>query len=209
MTSSSRPGPEIAELLRIARQGDREAVGRLLEACRSYMKLLVRVQIGRLLRGKMDPSDVVQEAFLEAHRSFGRFRGTTEAELLAWLRQILASRLADTIRHYNAKRRDVRIERQLAEELKRSSEAASALAQLGSSPSKHAVRQEEAARLAAVLEELPPGYREVILLRQVEGLSFAQVAERMGRSVDSVKKLWVRGLRRLRRALGETLDGSD
>ena len=206
MTSSSGDG--IDGLLRQGREGGQEAIGRLLEGCRSYMKLLVNVQLGRTLRVKVDPSDLVQEAFLEAHRSFQSFRGTTEAELMDWLRRILASRLVAVLRRYGAKRRDVHLERRLSEELKRSSEAAEALVRLGSSPSKDVARQEDAARLAAVLEQLAPGYREVILVRHMEGLTFPQVAERMGRSVDSVKKLWVRGLASLRRALGAESHGT-
>src|SRR6202040_2404394 len=85
------PRPPTEELLRRARAGDDAARGRLLEAYRSYLTLLARVQLGRDLQGKVDPSDLVQEAFLEAHRDFGQFQGQTEAELRAWLRRLLAT----------------------------------------------------------------------------------------------------------------------
>ncbi|HMF11160.1 MAG TPA: sigma factor, partial [Gemmataceae bacterium] len=88
MTAASRPEP--SALLRFARAGDDEALGLLLEMYRPYLSLLARVQLGRRLRGKAGASDVVQDAFLGAHRDFVQFRGETEHEFLAWLRQVLA-----------------------------------------------------------------------------------------------------------------------
>ena len=80
------------DLIQEARGGDAAALGRLLELYRRYLALLARVHIGQRLQGKADASDIVQEAFLQAHRNFGRFRGATEAQLVGWLRQILAAR---------------------------------------------------------------------------------------------------------------------
>src|SRR3954462_1863633 len=92
------PDPE--QLLQEARAGDAATLGRLLELYRRYLALLARVQIGQRLRGKADASDLVQETFLEAHRNFARFRGTSEVEFVRWLRQILAANLADLFRRY-------------------------------------------------------------------------------------------------------------
>src|SRR5437016_14501084 len=110
------------QLLTQARAGDAAALGKLLERYRGYLTLLARLQIGRRLQGKADAADLVQETFLEAHQNWGRFRGTTEAELLSWLRRILAAQIADLMRRYlGAQRRDVRLERELAAELDHSS----------------------------------------------------------------------------------------
>jgi RNA polymerase sigma-70 factor (ECF subfamily) len=198
MRASEPPDPE--ELLQAARDDDRAALGRLLELHRNYLRLLARLQIGRNLRGKADPSDLVQEAFLAAQRTFAQFRGTTEAEFVDWLRQILASKLVDLARRYlGTARRNVRLERQLAADLDQSSRAlGEALRARDSSPSARVEHRERAVLLADAIEALPPDYREVIILRHLEGLSLAQAAERMGRSVESVKKLWVRGIARLR-----------
>jgi RNA polymerase sigma-70 factor (ECF subfamily) len=76
---SDSSGPDLEHLLPLARTGDNDALGLLLEMYRSYLTLLARYQIGRRLQGKVDAADVVQETFLEAHRDFGQFRGTTEA----------------------------------------------------------------------------------------------------------------------------------
>lgn len=85
------------ELIQRAQAGDVTAIGQLFELYRRYLALLARVQIGQLLQGKVDASDIVQETFLDAHRNFARFRGTTEAELVTWLRQILASLVVEVI----------------------------------------------------------------------------------------------------------------
>jgi len=195
-------------LLELARSGDRGALGQLLERYRSYLSLLARVQIGRRMQGKLDVADVVQETCLEAHRGVGQFRGSTETQFLAWLRQILVGILANQVRRYfGTKRRDVRLERELQDDLSRSSAClGSGLIAPQSSPSSQASRREQAVLLADAMEELPRDYREVIILRQLEGLSFPQVALRMGRTEDSVKNLWARALIRLRRLL-EVLDG--
>src|SRR3954470_16292645 len=95
MTSSD---PDL--ILVLAKEGDRDALGRLIERHRGYLILLARMQIGRLLRGKLDPEDLLQEVSLESHRGVIRFRGSTERAFRAWLRQILAAVLSNQVRHY-------------------------------------------------------------------------------------------------------------
>jgi RNA polymerase sigma-70 factor (ECF subfamily) len=191
-------------LLREARAGDAATLGRLLELYRGYLALLARVQIGQRLRGKADASDLVQETFLQAHRNFPRFRGSSEAELVCWLRQILAANLADLFRRYlGTQARDVRLEREIEDGLDRSSVLLDrGLLAPQSSPSQQAARRKQAVLLADALGQLPGDYREVLVLRHLEGLTFPEVARRMGRSLDSVEKLWMRGLARLRQVMG-------
>jgi RNA polymerase sigma-70 factor (ECF subfamily) len=190
--------PEL--LLSQARDGDSSAVGQLLELYRQYLLLLSRLQIDRTLRVKLDASDVVQETFLEAHRDFAHFRGGTMPEFVAWLRQILVRNLANQARRYRGTRgRDIRLERSLSVGVGESSGHLSAyLASTVNSPSHSASQDEAAVILADALARLPADYREALILRNLEELTFPQVAERMGKTVDSVKKLWVRGLAQLR-----------
>jgi RNA polymerase sigma-70 factor (ECF subfamily) len=197
------PSPET--LLRLARNGDGPALGTLLELYRAYLLLLARLQVGRRIQGKVDPADLVQETFLAAHRAFGRFAGRSEAELVGWLRQILAATFVNVLRRYlGTQARDVRLERDLAAELDCSSRVLDgALLARGSSPSQRAAAREQAVLLADALERLPDDYREVIILRHLEGLPFAEVARRMDRSTDGVKKLWPRALAGLRLLMGE------
>jgi RNA polymerase sigma-70 factor, ECF subfamily len=202
MSSGGDPDPE--QLLGLARAGSGVALGQLLELYRGYLALLARLQIGRQLQGKVDAADLVQDTFLEAHRHFADFRGTAEAELVCWLRQILAGLLANLMRRYcGTQRRNVRLERELVDQLDRSSRVLDqSLAVPQSTPSQRAVRREQAVLLADALSRLPDDYREVIIGHHLEGLTFPEIARRMGRSVDSVKNLWARALAHLRRSLG-------
>jgi RNA polymerase sigma-70 factor (ECF subfamily) len=200
--TSDKPDPE--ELLRRARAGSPAALGRLLELYDNYLGLLARVQLGRRLQGKAEAADLVQDTFLKAHRDFPRFRGQTEAEFVAWLRRLLATSFAALVRRYlGTQARDIRLERELGGELERSSHALDGgLIAPQSTPSQQASRREQAVLLADALRRLPDHYAEVIILHHLDGLSLAQVAQRLGRTEHSVEKLWTRALLRLRGALG-------
>lgn len=191
------------QLVEQARTGDAATLGQLLEPYRRYLKLLARVQIGQRVQGKADESDLVQETFLDAHRNIASFRGETEAELMEWLRAILAAKLVNLLRRYlGTKQRNVTLEQEIGDGFDRSTAMLGAgLVSPESSPSQRASRHEEAVRLANALAELPPDYREAIVLRNIEGLPFAEVANRMGKTVNSVEKLWLRGLAALRKQL--------
>ena len=199
--SDSTFDPEF--LLVLAKAGDGAALGRLLERYRNYVGLLIQLQVGRRLRSKVDIEDLLQEIWLEIHRKIGLFRGGSEREFLTWARRLIGSILANQVRHYfGTKRRDLRLERALIDELNHSSRSLDeSLVAPQSSPSQQAVRREQAVLLADALQELPEDYREVIILRQLEGLSFPDVARRMDRTEDSVKNVWLRALARLRRTL--------
>src|SRR5262245_4015777 len=196
----------VDELIAQARINPSEGLGALLEKHRSYLNLLARVQIGRRLQGKADSADLVQETFLEAHRHFALFHGRSAAEFAQWLRQILAARLAKLVRRYlGTKGRDVRLEQALQRELERSSDHLGKALIAGSTASQQAVRREHALLLAEALQRLPKDYREVLILRHLEECAFAEVARRMGRTLESVKKLWARALPHLREELKEIM----
>jgi RNA polymerase sigma-70 factor (ECF subfamily) len=199
MTSSPTAIPE---LLALARAGDAEALGRLLELYRNYLRFLARSLSGSSLRSRLDNSDVVQETFLNAHRKFDRFRGQSEAELVAWLRRILARRLANQVAQSRRQGRDHRREESLEALLDRSDQALQrALAAPGSSPSAQVSHREWGVLLANALAELPPDYLEVFTLRSVERLPWADVAARMGRSEGAAKMVWQRAMEELNRTL--------
>jgi RNA polymerase sigma-70 factor (ECF subfamily) len=192
-------------LLELARRGDQDALGELLEGYRRYVELMARIQLDRTIQRKIAPSDVAQETFSQAHRCFDQFRGTTEGELLQWLRRIVASQLATVARRLHAQRRDVRLEEQLGEELDQSSDAVGVwLTANGSSPSQAAARREQAVVLANALAELRPDYREVIILRHLEGMEFSEIALRMGKTIASIKNIWARAIAALRKAIPES-----
>lgn len=190
------------KLIERARTGDEAALGGLLELYRNYLRLMARSLMGQGLRIRVDPSDLVQETFLEAHRDFARFEGEGERELVAWLRKILIRNLADQARHHQSRGRDHRRELSLQEQLERSSRIVqNELLSSLPSPSAAAARREQAVLLADALATLPPDYKEVIMLRNLEHLPFPQVASRMGRTAGAVRILWTRALTELSRAM--------
>jgi RNA polymerase sigma-70 factor (ECF subfamily) len=171
-----------------------------LNQYRDWLRLLARLQIDTRFQGKFDASDLVQQTLLEACRDLPKFRGGTQGELLAWLRGILAHVIAHQVRRYggtlarNASR-EVSLDASLAAT---SCALANVLAAEQSSPSQQAAREEEGVRLARILESLPADYRDVLILRNLEGLSHEAVAARMQRSPGAVRMLWLRALARLR-----------
>ena len=194
MTSEAIPD----ELIVQARGGDEAALGTLLELYRNYLRLVARSLIGVALRVKLEPSDLVQETFLKAHREFAGFAGQGEPELVAWLRRILSRTLADQVKHHRRKGRDLQRQESLDALLDRSGlTIQNALASHASSPSEGAVRREQTVLLADAVSELPPHYREVFILRTLEHVPFEEVAVRMGRTVGAVRMIWTRALERL------------
>ena len=198
-----RDGLRVARLLDEARHGETEPLGQLLELYRNYLTILAATQLDRRLRRRMNPSDLVQETMLAAHRDFGKFRGDTEREFLAWLRQILINCLHHAIEtHVKAKMRDVRcevsIERVSAAMDRSAANLAQVLADPGPSPSVPVRQREHAVALANQLAKLRPQYRDVIVLRNLQGLAFDEIAERMNRKPGTVRMLWLRAIEKFK-----------
>lgn len=199
----SRGGRSTRELLSSAREGDGECLGELLSLYRNYLSVLAGTQLERRLRPRVSPSDIVQETMLKAHRHFAQFKGRSEAEFLAWLRQILLSNLAHVVeRHLLAAKRNIRREISI-EECPGLAGGAAALpvaagAPLRESPSAE-VRQREATKiLSDRLGELPPRYRDVLLLRNIQGLSFDEIAMQLDCTPAAARMVWLRAIKKLR-----------
>jgi RNA polymerase sigma-70 factor (ECF subfamily) len=169
-----------------------------------YLRLLARLQLDPRLQAKLDASDIMQQALLQAHAHREQFRGQSDAELLGWLRTILANTLAEAVRHYATEGRAVACERPLPEHLVHSSgRIESWLASEQSSPSQRAMRVEELVRLAGALSQLAAEQRQVIELHHLKDWPVAEIARVMGRTKPAVMGLLVRGLKRLRGLLQE------
>jgi RNA polymerase sigma-70 factor (ECF subfamily) len=168
-----------------------------LEACRRYLLRIAQHELDPKLQAKGGASDLVQETFLEAQRDFPRFHGNTEAELLAWLRQLLRFRLSKFQRQYRGtKKRQVGREVALeASNLAREQDGGPRAGVL--TPSDEAIEREEDEALQRALFRLPEDYRRVILLRHHEGRSLEEIGQLMQRSAEAVRKLWARAVERL------------
>lgn len=195
-------------LLRQAVNGDREALGDLLQRFRPYLRILARRQLDSAMNARMDASDVVQQTCLEAHRDFAAFQGTSKGELIAWLRRILEHNARESIQTHIVTQK-----RSLSREVSvRDSNGADPLlagvAGPGSSPSRRAMRGELSLRVAAEIESLPEDQREAVRLRHIEGWNLARLAQHFHRSESAVAGLVKRGLRRLRLQLADISEGS-
>jgi RNA polymerase sigma-70 factor (ECF subfamily) len=178
-----------------------------VERYREYLRVLARLQVDPRLQAKVDPSDLVQQTLLRAHEKRDQFRGTTEAELTAWLRQILADQLAKALRRYATGARDLNLERSLEDALGASSARLERwLAVEGESPSERADRNEQLLRLAEALERLPDDQRQAVELHYIKGTTLAEVGEQLGRGKRAVAGLLFRGLKKLRQLLEGGLD---
>jgi RNA polymerase sigma-70 factor, ECF subfamily len=193
----------ISDLLTRARASEPQQLDLLFRQCRNYLGIVARAQVESWLRAKVDASDIVQQTMLEAYRDFHKFRGTTEAEWLAWLRQILAHNAANFIRHYRgtAKRQAYREVTLTYADGDGSKPRAVDPSDGGESPSQQLLRKEREWQMAEALAQLAPDHREVILLRNLERLPFEEVAQRMGRSRPATQMLWMRAISKLQEAL--------
>jgi RNA polymerase sigma-70 factor (ECF subfamily) len=204
-SSSSSANSVLVRLLERSRQGDVDARDELFEKCRSYVQLVARTQLETWMRTKIDASDLVQQTLLEAHRGFHEFRGATEGEWLAWLRQILAHNTHDFVRRYKqtAKRhvqREISLDAPL-QGLSGSFAAREPADEQMPTPSQVLSQREREIELANAIAQLSPDHQEVIILRNLQRLPFDEVAQRMERTRPAVQMLWMRAIKRLEQLL--------
>ncbi|WP_417378496.1 sigma-70 family RNA polymerase sigma factor [Gimesia sp.] len=196
---------QFQELIQRTRAGDRSAENELLSKCRAYISLIARAQIEGWMRTKVDASDLVQQTLLEAHQGLEQFQGETEAEWLGWLRGILKHNTLDFARKYQgAAKRDVKREFSLDQHGTAGAQSTAQKWELKDpmeTPSRILLNREQEILMADAVSELPEDYQEVIMLRNLQRLSFKQVAERMNRSPGAVQMLWLRALNQLQERL--------
>jgi RNA polymerase sigma-70 factor (ECF subfamily) len=186
-------------LAEAAHEGDRSALGHLLNGFRSYLHLLADRKLGADLKQKCGGSDLVQRTFLDAQQAFPRFEGSKPDELRVWLERILLNNLNDVARQFRTvEKRQVKREVSLADNWLEVDKLIDR-----STPSKKAIVREEKDKLRDVLARIPEDYRQVIVLRNLERHKFEEIAREMGRSVGAVKKLWSRAIIELKEAMKE------
>lgn len=183
-------------------QPDLPAARSELEHFRDYLGLLARLQLDPQLQAKVDLSGVVQQTLLEAYQAAGRFQEQSEPARAAWLRQILANNLKDEVRKFTTAARDVAREHSIEAALEASSSRLELwLAADQSSPSEHAMSQEQLLGLANALTRLPDDQRRAVELHHLQGYPLADVAHVMDRSKGAVAALLLRGLKKLRQLM--------
>ena len=167
---------------------------------RAWLRLMARLQLNERWDRKFDASDIVQQTLLEAWKGESQFRGDSSGERIAWLRTILGRVISREVRHYDGTlKRDPARELSLQDSLNQSSiMLGNMLLSDTATPSVHADDREQQTIIAEVLESLPDDSRQVIILRNLQGLSHAEVAAELNRSESAVRMLWLRALKQLR-----------
>jgi len=176
-----------------ARLGCSTSRGRLLELCNSELITYAGTILRQSLKSKCDPADIVQDTAMEAYRDFESFRGENLEQLLGWLRQMLRNNAYNMHRKYlqTDKRqvgREAAIDRDIAEQL---------VDQHDPEFWRDTLQDQETVKNG--LNRLPVHMRQVILLRNRDGLSFSEIGAELGRSAEAARKLWSRSLARLQK----------
>ena len=192
-------------LVERARGGDGAAAGEALARHRTRLRRMVEARLDRRVRGRVDPSDVLQDGFVDAVAKFPGYLADPKLPLFLWLRLVVGERLAKVHRdHLGAQARDAGREVSLYRGPMPAASSAALAAHLlgkGTSPTQAAVRAERLLRLQEALNALDPLDREVLSLRHFEELTHAEAARVLGIAEAAAAKRYVRALKRLGDAL--------
>jgi RNA polymerase sigma-70 factor (ECF subfamily) len=198
---------QLHRLLDRLREGDAHALGELFAMHQDPLRRMIQFRLDHRLNGRVSPSDVLQDAYIDAMKRVEHFLGRPDLPFFVWLRLIVAQRLVDVHRQQlGAQIRDAGNEVSMdrcGPSAAPSVCLARHLAAGQPSPSQAAMREEVVARLEEVLDGLDPIDREVLALRHFEELSNQQVAEVLGLDKAAASKRYVRALVRLKEALGQ------
>jgi RNA polymerase sigma-70 factor (ECF subfamily) len=193
---------ESAELLRRAGAGDREAVTELFSRYRDRLRAMVRLRLNRRLQGRVDPSDVLQEAFLEISKGLADYVRQPTMPFFLWLRHITGQKLIAAHRqHLGAQMRDAGQEVSLYRGALPQASSVSLAAQLMgrlTSASQAAIRAETQIRLQELLNGMDPMDREILALRHFEMLSNEEAAQVLGIKKSAASNRYIRALKRLK-----------
>lgn len=191
-----------AALLLAARSGSNSSLGRLLQGYRDYLNLLADDELGSAIKVKASASDLVQDSFLEAKRDFGQFTGKSPEEFQAWLRRLLLNNVANAIRSYQGtEKRDISRETPASHcDLNRTRP----LVDKSKTASSIVMKNELLDALQLAIQKLPGHYQDVIQWRNYERASFEDIGQRLERSGEAARKLWVRAVEMLQQDLEVT-----
>jgi RNA polymerase sigma-70 factor (ECF subfamily) len=192
---------ESTALLRRAREGQRDALDALYQRVGGRLLAFIRLRLGRTLRAQLESRDILQATFLKSFEHLQQFEQSDGASLMAWLARIAENEIRDRADFQNRQRRDARLEVPL--ETAHAGVAAgmrSALTQV--------ILDERAEHLEEALEALDPHYRDVIILRSFEELSFREVGARLGKSEDACRMLFARAMAALTMRMAAHATGS-
>jgi RNA polymerase sigma-70 factor (ECF subfamily) len=203
---------KVEALLARVRQGDQDALSQLFGMYRERLRRMVRLRLDRRLQGRIDPSDVLQEAWLDASKRATEYAGRPDMPFFLWLRLLTGQRLLILHRqHLGTQMRDAGQEVSLYHgALPEASSASLAQQLLGrfTSVSQAAIRAELQLRLQEAINSLDPIDREILALRHFEELSNSETAQVLGIQKSAASNRYIRALKRLRDVL-KSMPGFD
>jgi RNA polymerase sigma-70 factor (ECF subfamily) len=197
--------PKTQHLVALAKQGDEPALNQLCSVYGERVRRIIRLRLDRKLRPKLDSVDVVQDALILALDGLKDFTYKNEGDFLRWLSRIAENRLRDIFDQFHADKRDVHKEIPFKKE-GRSTEGGSvgaARPMRTTTPSVIASKKEAMDRLEKALDKLKPEYKEIIVLKKIEGLSHAEIAERLHKNVGAMRMLLARAMAALAITYGQ------
>ena len=188
-------------LITMARDGDESALNELCKVYWSRVLWIVRLRMGKELRSKLESMDIVQEVLIYAFRDLGGFTYRNEGDFLRWLSGLVENRLRCTQQKLHAVKRDIR--REVRFDSRAQTSEGRFVGTVGpieaTTPSAILSKREDLERLERAIDTLKPEYREIIVLSRIEGLSYNEIANRLGKSDEAVRKLLSRALETLTR----------
>ena len=190
---------ETQRLVAMAQEGDESALNELCKVYWSRVLWIVRLRMGQELRSKLESIDVVQDVLMYAFRSLENFTYRNEGDFLRWLSKLVESRLRDDLRKLHAAKRDIRREVRL-ESHERTTQGGSIRTGgpiEATTPTEILSKRENLTRLEKAIDQLKPDYREIIILTKIEGLSYKEIATRLGKSDEAVRKMVSRAIETL------------
>lgn len=202
VTNNGKTSPRTGFAAMNANENEKASQEPSFEEFRSYLRLLANMQVDRRVRSKVDPSDIVQQTLLQAHRARDQFRGSNDRQRGAWLRQILAHNLAHATRDLTREKRDVRREQSMQAAIDQSSQRMEQwIAGEESTPATKAIRNEQLLAVSNVIASLPEPQQEALAMHYLQGMTMPEIAEQLDRTRSSVAGLLRRALATLRETL--------
>ena len=183
------------ELLNRAKAGSPDALNRLYERCAGRVLAFIRLRLGRDLRSRLESRDILQATLLKSFERIHELKADETRSLIAWLARIAEHEIRDCADFHHRQRRDRERETALDDDAPLPALTRSALSRV--------ILDEQAAQLEDAIESLTPSYRDVILLRKFEELSFAEIGERLGKSEDACRMLLARAMTALTLKMSE------
>lgn len=183
-------------LITLAKSGNNSALEQLCKVYGERVRRIIRLRMGKEIRSKLDSMDLVQDAFVSVLKDLGGFTYKNEGDFLRWLSKIAENRIRDNVYRLHADKRDIRKEVSFRNSVSTDENRFTEIPELigTTTPSLIMSTREELNKLEKALDQLQPKYREVIILKKIEGLSYKEIGDRLGKSTDAVGMLVSRAM---------------